>query len=340
MLPIQKKISNYNFSSRQGSAIKYIVLHYTGNYTDTAENNVDYFSSGNRNASAHYFVDNNSIWQSVEDYNSAWSVGDGAGQYGIQNRNSISVEMCCTNGVVSDETEKNAIDLVKYLLNKYNIPVSNIVRHYDASRKICPNWSANSWSRWLNFKAAVEGKTVVNEPVKETVNPVQEGKEFVGARCLELQTKLIALGYNCGGYGADGKFGQGTYNSLIKFQKDHGLVVDGLAGTNTFKKLESLLQTNNVDDWIRRLQNECNIQGFSNQKVNGQASNTTLNGCPTLRQGSSGNITRLLQERLGISADGKFGPATRNAVVEFQKSNGLGRDAIVGKNTWRKLLGM
>ena len=43
MLPIQKKISSYNYSSRQGNAILYIVLHYTGNKGDTAKNNVDYF---------------------------------------------------------------------------------------------------------------------------------------------------------------------------------------------------------------------------------------------------------------------------------------------------------
>lgn len=341
MLPINKKISNYNYSSRQGSSVKYIVLHYTGNYTDTAKNNVDYFYGGNRNASAGYFVDDDSIWQSVEDSNSSWAVGDGAGKYGIQNRNSISIEMCCTRGVVSEKTEANALELTKYLMNKYNVPVSNVVRHYDASRKICPNWSANSWLRWNNFKAKLSGNTTVQPPTQPTVNPVQEAKDFVGSRCLELQTKLIALGYDCGGYGADGKFGQGTYNSLIKFQRDHGLVADGLAGSNTFNKLNALLtKPNTGDDWIRRLQTECNNQGFSNQKVDGFAGSNTLAGCPTIRQGASGNITKLLQERLGISADGKFGPATRNAVVEFQKSKGLTRDGVVGQGTWKKLLGM
>ena len=77
MLPINRKISNYNHSSRNGNSIKYIVEHYTGNLGDTAKNNVDYFYGGNRSASAHYFVDDNSIWQSVEDSNAAWSVGDG-----------------------------------------------------------------------------------------------------------------------------------------------------------------------------------------------------------------------------------------------------------------------
>ena len=43
MLPIQRKISSFNYSSRNGNSVKYIVLHYTGNKGDTAKNNVDYF---------------------------------------------------------------------------------------------------------------------------------------------------------------------------------------------------------------------------------------------------------------------------------------------------------
>ena len=122
MLPIQRKISSFNYSSRNGNSVKYIVLHYTGNKGDTAKNNVDYFYGGNRGASAHYFVDDNSIYQSVEEYNSAWSVGDGHGIYGINNQNSISIEMCCnSSGVITEKTEANALELVKYLMSKYNI---------------------------------------------------------------------------------------------------------------------------------------------------------------------------------------------------------------------------
>lgn len=164
MLPIQRKISNYNYSSRNGNSIKYIVLHYTGNKGDTAKNNVDYFYGGDRSASAHYFVDDNSVWQSVEDYNSAWAVGDGKGAYGITNQNSISIEMCCnSSGVISEKTETNALELVKYLMSKYNISISNIVRHYDASRKICPNWSADNWSRWITFKNKLNETVEVKE---------------------------------------------------------------------------------------------------------------------------------------------------------------------------------
>ena len=101
---------------------------------------------------------------------------------------------------------------------------------------------------------------------------------------------------------------------------------------------------NNTDSWIKRLQQECNKQGFSNQIVDGIAGPNTLNGCPTLRKGARGNITKLLQEKLvslGYNTngvDGIFGSGTKAAVIAFQNSKGLVTDGIVGKNTWRKIL--
>ena len=101
---------------------------------------------------------------------------------------------------------------------------------------------------------------------------------------------------------------------------------------------------NNTDSWIKRLQEECNKQGFSNQNVDGIAGSNTLNGCPMVKKGARGNITKLLQEKLvslGYNTngvDGIFGSRTDNAVRLYQKSNGLVADGIVGKNTWRKIL--
>ena len=100
------------------------------------------------------------------------------------------------------------------------------------------------------------------------------------------------------------------------------------------------------DDWVRRLQEECNKQGFSNQSVDGIVGPNTLKGCPMLRKGAQGNITKLLQEKLvklGYTTngvDGIFGSGTYSAVREFQKTRGLSADGIVGQNTWRKLLNL
>lgn len=69
--------------------------------------------------------------------------------------------MCCwSDGTVSEKTEKNALELGKYLMKKHGISIENVVRHYDASRKICPNWSANNWSRWIEFKEKLQEKPV------------------------------------------------------------------------------------------------------------------------------------------------------------------------------------
>ena len=94
------------------------------------------------------------------------------------------------------------------------------------------------------------------------------------------------------------------------------------------------------DDWVRRLQQECNNQGFSKQNVDGIAGPATLAGCPTLKKGAQGNITKLIQEKLKVTADGIFGVNTQTAVINYQKSKELSQDGIVGQNTWRKLLNL
>lgn len=99
------------------------------------------------------------------------------------------------------------------------------------------------------------------------------------------------------------------------------------------------------DAWIRSLQAELNAQGFRDSNgnklvVDGIAGAKTLSACPTLRIGARGNITKLMQQKIGVVADGIFGNNTKQAVINYQKSKGLVADGIVGRNTWRKLLGL
>ncbi len=53
-----------------------------------------------------------------------------------------------------------------------------------------------------------------------------------------------------------------------------------------------------------------------------------------LKLGSKGEDVKLLQQLLGITADGTFGPQTQSVVIAFQKVNGLAADGIVGPATW------
>lgn len=97
--------------------------------------------------------------------------------------------------------------------------------------------------------------------------------------------------------------------------------------------------------WVALLQRECNIQGFSNQPVNGFVTPITLAGCPTVKRGACGNITAIIQARLtdllfDVNIDGIFGDNTFAAVQAFQKFNGLIVDGIVGPQTWARLLGI
>lgn len=57
----------------------------------------------------------------------------------------------------------------------------------------------------------------------------------------------------------------------------------------------------------------------------------------TLKRGSKGDAVSDLQKKLGITADGKFGPGTEKAVKDFQEKNGLKVDGIVGPETLKAL---
>ena len=164
MLPITRMISEYNHYDYNNP--KFLIVHFTGNAKDTAKNNAIYFGGGNRNASAHYFVDDNSIYQVVEDKKGAWHIGNSVTE--PNNKNSIGIEMCCSgNYEVSEKTEAKALELVKYLMNKYNISINNVRTHAEVTNygKTCPNWSANNWQRWKNFKNKLNNKQTEVEKV-------------------------------------------------------------------------------------------------------------------------------------------------------------------------------
>ena len=202
--------SNYG-STRNVNSIKYIVIHYTGNKNDRAVSNCRYFQSSNRQASAHYFVDENEIYQSVEDNVVAWSVGgnkypsfpnaDGGKFYGkCTNNNSISIEMCNSVDFVPQKTRDNVRELVLHLMKKYNVPKENIITHYQIVGKLCPRPLIDI-KKWNEFKDYITGgyevkKTKININGKlveiETINV--DGNNYVKLRGLE--SEKITIGYD------------------------------------------------------------------------------------------------------------------------------------------------
>ncbi|MBR5823784.1 MAG: N-acetylmuramoyl-L-alanine amidase [Paludibacteraceae bacterium] len=163
---------NYG-SARATSTIKYLVIHYTGNDGDTDENNGRYFQNNVVQASAHYFVDDDSITQSVPDNYIAWHCGTNKGYKHklCRNANSIGIEICddIKNGTIysSPKTIANVLELVEHLMKKYNIPKENVIRHYDVTGKHCPAYwiDNNLWKKefWNKINVAPDYKKIVKD---------------------------------------------------------------------------------------------------------------------------------------------------------------------------------
>lgn len=165
-----------NYRKGREFPVHWIVLHFTANNGDTAQNNADFFAreSGLR-ASAHYFVDPNGVVQSVKDSDTAWHCGrERGGSYynDCRNANSIGIEMCSVikNGVymIPDETVKNAAALVRTLMKKYHVPLSRVCRHYDVTHKDCPEPWVRNPKQWENFKKMLTEKEVENMSEQQT----------------------------------------------------------------------------------------------------------------------------------------------------------------------------
>ncbi len=135
-----------------------------------------------------------------------------------------------------------------------------------------------------------------------------------GSAVKDLQTKLKKLGYYDGT--VDSTFGSGTYAAVKAFQKKYNLTADGVAGSETLKKLDSAYK--NAD------------------------SNTSTDD-DSLRKGATGTAVKTLQtnlKKLGFYTayvDGSFGSTTESAVKAFQRKYGLTADGVAGSATLKKI---
>ena len=210
-----------------------------------------------------------------------------------------------------------------------------------------------------------------------------------GSAVKDLQTKLKKLGYYSGT--VDSTFGSGTYAAVRAFQKKYNLTADGVAGSETLKKLDSAYKnadSDKDDDSLRKgatgsavkdLQTKLKKLGFYNAYVDGSYGDTTVAAVKafqkkynltadgvagsetlkkldtayknadsdkddgSLRKGATGSAVKNLQTKLkklgfyNASIDGDYGDTTVAAVKAFQKKYNLTADGVAGSETLKKL---
>ena len=253
-MKIYKKISKYNYSSRQGLKPKYITIHYIG-AVSSAKNNAIYFTGGDRQASAHFYVDHE-IWQGTALSKAAWHCGgpkrgSTGGTYykKCNNLNSIGIEMCVKENkkgfYITKETEKNMKELVPYLMKKYHIPKENVIRHFDVNGKKCPNcYTEDNFKatlidnkRWEDFRNAItkmpsKGKRYLGQFPTKTVN------KDVGSKTDTKRWQKFLCWYGAD-VEIDGDFGKDTEAKTKIFQRKVGLAEDGSAGPKTIAEAKA-----------------------------------------------------------------------------------------------------
>ena len=208
LMKINEGLTKINFTDKNSTArIKYIVIHYTGNNGDTAQNNIRYFQSDYRGASAHYFVDEKEIWRSVTDEDIAWHCGAKSYRHpSCRNSNSIGIEMCSRKDkqgkyYFKPEVILSTIELTKELMQKYKIPIENVIRHHDVTGKICPEPFVRENKQWLDFKAALMKKPEVPKKEEKKVrlyNTVAELPTWAQPTIQRLVDKGILNGTGTG----------------------------------------------------------------------------------------------------------------------------------------------
>ncbi|MDR2649528.1 MAG: N-acetylmuramoyl-L-alanine amidase [Clostridiales bacterium] len=320
--------------------VRFITIHNTGNYASyaTAANHANYLYRGSdgQGTSWHYTVDAQEVWQSFEDNRMCWHTATTAG-----NRNSIGIEICNNDQANFSKACDNAAQLTADLLKRHGLSLEAVVQHHAWSGKNCPyemrtgDWGVN-WAQFLNlarlyYMGAGSAQPDQNYP---SYPGYLIGMGSNGEYVRTIQNYLNAIaGYypSIPTLTADGQFGAATQQAVIQFQRLFGLTADGIIGESTWDKIISV----------------------HSAVISGGASTPEPNYPPypgyLMSLGSSGEYVLAAQNYLNaiaseypsiaaLTADGKFGPATQRAVIEFQRLFGLTADGVIGMNTWDKII--
>lgn len=156
-----------------------------------------------------------------------------------------------------------------------------------------------------------------------------------GSAVSEIQAMLILLGYLDNG-SVNGRYEESTEAAVKAFQSDAGLNSDGIVGPATWEKLLPNPSTEFTPPEVPPT--------TAADNPTEEAEEDTPVELPILRQGMRGPAVARVQDTLKArgfydgAIDGIFGPATEEAVMDFQTSVQLAADGIIGPATWQALL--
>lgn len=144
--------NNYG-DKRPASAVRGIVLHYTGIDNDKAVSEGKYFSNAVQPPrSAHYFIDSEGIIvKSVPRNRVAWSVGTPQAGCSFNNYNTISIELCDIKSRDITEAQLKSLKWLISFIQKRHKNAYAILRHYDINGKLCPARYVDR-NKWLSLQ--------------------------------------------------------------------------------------------------------------------------------------------------------------------------------------------
>jgi peptidoglycan hydrolase-like protein with peptidoglycan-binding domain len=187
----------------------------------------------------------------------------------------------------------------------------------------------------LLVAVSIVGLTVPVSPAEAQARPtLRLGSS--GDAVLVLEQRLVELGYQVPV--VDTSFDAETRSAVVTFQRAAGIGQDGIVGPITWGALDRGVQNPNPTPAPGPAPDPS-----PSPDPTPDPDPVPAPGAPLLRPGASGPEVLALQQRLSAlgywvdSADGTFGSGTRHAVVALQKAAGLGRDGVVGPNTWGAL---
>ena len=165
--------------------------------------------------------------------------------------------------------------------------------------------------------------------------PLRRGSQ--GPSVVQAQVMLNRVGQNYPAIprvATDGIFGQQTENAVRRFQEIFNLTPDGIIGQATWHQLVRLyVGVTNLA--------ELESQGQTFYAINWQAPNDLQSGSRGQKVSQLQYMLRVMSEYVPsippVAVDGIFGPRTQEAVIAFQRFEGLPQDGIVGPQTWNAL---